>query len=160
MFNRIIFGLGSNLGDREFFLSEAVKRISKKLKLNDIKKSDILQNKALLLEGSPKSWDIDFFNIIVSADINLKTYNPLKILEIIKEVELELGRNNILKWSPREIDIDILAIDELIFNYEDKLIVPHKELFKRDFFISGFQEIEPKIFQNLLKNKKVKSNAR
>lgn len=162
MLNKIIFGIGSNLGDRELFLQKAKDELIKRLNLKNPKSSTILQNKALLLPDSPKSWDIDFFNIAFSADLDLKTYPPLEILKIIKEIEQNLGRIDRGKWSPREIDIDILAIDDLSFNFEEKLQIPHKELFNRDFFINKFQEIEPVIFKNLRKllqeNSKINQN--
>ncbi len=149
MVNRIIFGIGSNLGNRELFLEKAKNELIQKLKLINSKSSKILQNKALLLENSPKSWDIDFFNIVFSGDIDLKQNSALKILEIIKEIEVFIGRIDRGKWSPREIDIDILAIDDLVFDFGSKLQIPHRELFNRNFFTSGFSEIEPAIFKKL-----------
>lgn len=150
--NRIIFGIGSNLGDRELFLKKATSELSLELQLKNTKTSTILQNKALLLEDAPKEWDIDFFNIAFSGDIDLKQFAPLKILEIIKKIEAKIGRINRGKWSPREIDIDILAIDDLKINQSNILQIPHPELFNRDFFTSCFFDIEPKIFNNLKSN--------
>jgi 2-amino-4-hydroxy-6-hydroxymethyldihydropteridine diphosphokinase len=147
--NRIIFGIGSNLGDRELFLDSAVKELVKDLNLAKTRTSSILQNKALLLEDSPKSWDIDFFNIAFSADINLEKNPPLEILSKIKEIEGRLGRKDRGRWSPREIDIDILAIDQLQIDFGKKLQIPHTELFNRDFFVSTFTEIESEILNKL-----------
>ena len=152
--NRIIFALGSNLGNRELFLNKAIVALTNRLNLKNIKASTILQNKALLLENSPKEWDIDFFNITFSGDINLDDFEPLEILRIIKEIELKVGRINRGKWSPREIDIDILAIDNLAFDFGDKLHIPHKELFNRDFFTNKFEEIEPEIFNKFRPQKR------
>ncbi len=147
--NRIIFAIGSNLGDRKLFLEKATQSLIKDLDLKNTKVSTILQNKALLLSNSPKDWDIDFFNITFSADIDLSTIVPLQILKIIKKIEVKLGRINRGKWAPREIDIDILAIDDLYLDYGDELQIPHVELFNRDFFMDKFIEIEPIIFKKL-----------
>jgi 2-amino-4-hydroxy-6-hydroxymethyldihydropteridine diphosphokinase len=149
MKNKIVFALGSNLGDRKSFLAEAVGHLKTKLHLENIKTSQILKNKALLLPDSPPEWDMDFFNVALSADIDLEINSPLKILEIIKEIEVKMGRSNQEKWSPREIDIDILAIDTMQLNFNNELIIPHKELFSREFFISRFGQIEPELLYQL-----------
>jgi 2-amino-4-hydroxy-6-hydroxymethyldihydropteridine diphosphokinase/dihydropteroate synthase len=150
--HRIIFAIGSNLGDRESFLNNSITKLTQNLDLINTKTSTILQNKALLLEGSPKSWDIDFFNIAFSADIDLKKHKPLDILKEIKSIEKNMGRIDRGRWSPREIDIDILAIDDLIVDHPGILQIPHQELFNRDFFMSKFIEIEPDIFNKLNKH--------
>jgi 2-amino-4-hydroxy-6-hydroxymethyldihydropteridine diphosphokinase len=146
---RIIFGLGSNLGDRNFYLDKAVQSLVNQLFLGNLKKSKIFKNAAMLLPNSPTKWNCEFFNIALSADINLKKFPPLKILEIIKKIEKELGRQERSKWAPREIDIDILAIENLKISLGEKLTVPHKGLFERDFFIKTVLEIEPELLQKL-----------
>lgn len=140
---KIIFGLGSNLGNRALNLDKAVLALEKNLELKNIKTSQILENKALLKPNSPQEWDIDFFNIALSADIDLEKFSPEKILGIIKNIEKEIGRKDRGIWAPREIDIDILAIGNLIVDLGEKLQIPHKSLLTRDFFIKTFAEIEP-----------------
>jgi len=140
---RIIFGLGSNLDDRNFYLDEAVLELEKQLFLSDLKRSNIFKNPAMLLPNSPKDWNCEFFNIALSADIDLEKFSPEKILEIVKNIEKKLGRIERERWAPREIDIDILAIENLKINLGDKLIIPHPGLFERDFFIKTVKEIEP-----------------
>ncbi len=147
--NKIILALGSNLGDRAKFLEEAIFELEKKLLLKNIKQSRIIENKAMLLPNSPKDWDIDFLNIVISGEIELSKFNPGQILQTIKKIEKNLGRKDRGKWSPREIDIDILAIDDLQININDKLVIPHQGLFERDFFIDGFKEIELELFLKL-----------
>ena len=140
---KIIFGLGSNLGNRALNLENAVQLLTKNLELKNIKTSEMLENKALLKPDSPKEWDIDFFNIAMSADVDLVKFSPEKILEIIKNIEKEIGRKASPTWAPREIDIDILAIEDLIIDLGEKLQIPHKEIENRDFFKKTLQEIEP-----------------
>lgn len=143
---KIIFGLGSNLGDKKSYLEKAVAELENKLGLKNLKQSTILKNPALLLPNSPQEWDQEFFNIALSADVNLEKFSPEKILEVIKEIEKNLGRQERDKWAPREIDIDILVIENLVIDLGEKLKIPHSELFKRDFFIQTIKEIEPDIY--------------
>lgn len=143
LIKRIIFGLGSNLGDKESYLNQAVKKLEEKLFLTDIKKSQILKNPALLLPNSPNEWNQEFFNIAVSANVDLEKFSPEKILETVGNIEKDLGRKESERWAPREIDIDILTIEELVINIGNKLIIPHYDLLNRDFFLSTIKEIEP-----------------
>ncbi|MES2961412.1 MAG: 2-amino-4-hydroxy-6-hydroxymethyldihydropteridine diphosphokinase [Pseudomonadota bacterium] len=146
---RIIFGIGSNLGDRNFYLDEAVRELTSELFLTSPKRSNIFKNPAMLLPDSPKEWDIEFYNVAFSADIDLEKFNPEKILETIKKIEKKLGRKETAKWSPREIDIDILAIGDLKINIAEKLIIPHPGLFERDFFTKTAGEIEGPLLKKL-----------
>lgn len=139
---RIIFGLGSNLGDKEEYLDIAVKELKKELSLLKIRRSSIFKNPAMLLPDSPSEWNQEFFNIAVSADIDIETFNPEKILEIVKKIEHKIGRKDRQRWAPREIDIDILMIEDLKVCIADKLIIPHYDLTNRDFFIKTIDEIE------------------
>ncbi len=146
---RIIFSLGSNLGNREAYLDEAVHELENQLFLTDSKRSKIFKNPAMLLPNSPKEWDREFFNIALSADIDLDKFPPQKILEITQKTEKKLGRIDREKWSPREIDIDILAIGEMKIYIEHQLTIPHPGLMERDFFLKTTEEIEPQILKKL-----------
>ncbi len=141
--SRIVFGLGSNLGDRNFYLDEAVLELTQQLFLSNSKTSAIFRNPAMLLPNSPKEWDVEFFNIAFSADINLQKFSPEKILETVKKIEKNLGRKERERWAPREIDIDILLIEGVKIELGEKLTIPHRDLFNRDFFVKTVEEIEP-----------------
>jgi len=145
MIKRIIFGLGSNIGDRKFYLDEAVRLLELELCLAKSKRSQILKNPAMLLPDSPPEWNIEFFNIAFSADIDVEKFPPQKILQITQKIEKKLGRQNRGKWAPREIDIDILVIGDLKIKIESELEIPHPGLFEREFFIKTVKEIEPEI---------------
>ena len=139
----IIFNLGSNIGNKENNLNLATTKLITDLGLTDIKKSRIFKSKAMLKEDSPKEWDLDFFNISVSAKINIEKFTPLKILEKLKQIEKELGRIDRGKWAPREIDIDILLIEDNKVEIADQLTIPHYDLQNREFFTKTLEEILP-----------------
>ena len=140
---KIIFALGSNLGDRAKNLDDALLMLKQELLLKDIKTSKILINQALLLPDSPPEWNLEFFNIAISGVVDLSRFEPLKILEVIKKIEQNLQRNNKGKWSPRTIDIDILLIENTKIYNPPKLVIPHIEILNRDFFLIPLNEIEP-----------------
>lgn len=141
MTTRIVFGLGSNLGDKEKYLDKAVEALGIRLELKNLKCSSIFKNPAMLLDDSPLEWDQEFFNIALAGDVNLEKFSPEKILEIVKEIEKDLGRQTGAKWAPREIDIDILLIGDLEIKIGEKLVVPHPGLMEREFFRKTVAEI-------------------
>lgn len=151
MIKKIIFAFGSNLGDKKKYILTALDQLKERLELAAIKQSSILQNKAMLLDGSPKSWDIDFLNMVISANIDIKKFPPLEILNIVKTIEKQIGRKDRQKWAPREIDIDILMIEDMQVKVDNILAIPHYDLMNREFLVGLINEIEPSI---LLKNKK------
>jgi len=134
----IYLSLGSNLGNREANLERAIEEL--RAFIGVVLVSSIYKNKAHLLEGSPAEWDIDFFNIMVACRGEI---SPEKLLKRVKSIEAKMGRNSdAAAWSPRIIDIDIIAIGGLVMESEG-LIIPHLLADKRDFVLLPMQEIEP-----------------
>lgn len=141
---KIAFGIGSNLGDRKKNIELAINKLSQKLNLVDLKTSEFYANVAMLPNDASDDWNIEFLNVAVVAKIDLEVFQPLKILSEIKKVEKEIGRLERPKWAPREIDIDILAIEDLKFDDQKTLQIPHQGLFVRDFFYKTFAQIDQK----------------
>ena len=148
-FQKILFGIGSNLGDKNLNISNAIDKLQNYLFLKNIKISTIYKNPAMLPLQAPTEWNKEFYNIAISADIDLKIFDPLKILETIKKIEKELGRKDSERWAPREIDIDILLIDEIFFEEKNILTIPHEGLLKRDFFYKTVEEIEFELLEKI-----------
>lgn len=135
----IILGLGTNIGDRRKNLEKAIVQISQNL-LTNLEQSEIYETQAMLKENSPKSWNKPFLNMAVKGDCNI---SPFKVLEKIKQIETLLGREKIHEvWSPRIIDIDIIAIDDICINTKE-LTVPHKLTCQRDFVLKPLCDIAP-----------------
>ncbi len=135
----VVLGLGTNLGDREKYLQIAIATIKERQILHDIRLSKIYESKALLLAGSPAEWDINFLNMAISGETNL---TPQELLKSIKDIEKEIGRQERSRWAPREIDIDILAMDDLVLTQDD-LTIPHQHLVKRAFALLPFADLDP-----------------
>ncbi len=134
----VIFGLGSNLGDRLAYLKRAVADLSEIL--TNKKTSPVYESEAILLAGAPESWNIPFLNAAVCGETSL---SPEELLAYIKSIERKIGRaENHSKWSPREIDIDILAIDDLVLSSEN-LTIPHPFLLDRPFALWPLADIAP-----------------
>lgn len=144
MVNNVFLGLGSNLGDRKKLLSDAIEKIGDE--------HTIVEKISSLYETSPYGniKQDNFLNIVIRIVTN---YSIEKLFERMKIIEKALGRKNtILKWGPREIDIDILFYNDLIYN-SDNVIIPHPEILMRDFVLLPLIEIAPDYIHPVIKKK-------
>ncbi|MDY6065907.1 MAG: 2-amino-4-hydroxy-6-hydroxymethyldihydropteridine diphosphokinase [Finegoldia sp.] len=131
--HRVFIGLGSNMGDKNYYLQKAIEKIRDR-KIEVLRVSDFYTTKAW-----GKTDQDDFLN----ACIEVITYEePEDLLKILNEIEDELGRERKEKWGSRTIDLDILFIDDKII-YTDKLKVPHPYIRERKFVLEPLNDIAP-----------------
>jgi len=131
--------LGSNLGDRRFYLSEAKTALSAQ--------GTILESSKIYLT---KPWGAskqpDHFNQLII----LQTTTPApQLMQFILEVEASLGRERGHQWGARTIDIDILFYNFEIFD-SDFLKVPHAHLHERNFALIPMMELAPDLEHPLM----------
>ena len=67
---------------------------------------------------------------------------PYELLAELNRIEKEAGRERIIHWGPRTLDLDIIFYDDLI-SQEDDLCIPHVEMHKRSFVLEPLEEIAP-----------------
>lgn len=136
---KAVLGLGSNLGSPGFYLKQAIKHI-KNAGVDILAYSSVYRSDAQLTEDAPAEWNLPFLNAAILIDTILTTD---ALLTLIKKIETQMGRDpDHAKWSPREIDIDILLTDSLPIA-QPHLMIPHKELFNRYFALAPLLEIYP-----------------
>jgi 2-amino-4-hydroxy-6-hydroxymethyldihydropteridine diphosphokinase len=125
--------LGSNLGDRLWFIKRAIEFIETDL-------SPILQASAVYETQSwGKTNQPDYLNQVILLQSELPAQ---EILKKILGIETALGRLREERWGSRIIDIDILFYGHEIIN-EPGLQIPHPELHKRRFTLEPLAEIAP-----------------
>ena len=127
-------GLGSNVGERHTFLRTAVRELQNLPLVRVVWTSSVYETDPVGVVGQSK-----FLNAALEIETGIE---PLSLLEEIKSIEQRLGRKKTEKWGPREIDIDILLYDGLVFE-DASLRVPHPELEKRRFVLVPLREIAP-----------------
>lgn len=140
---RIAFGLGGNIGDTRALCEQAITALCALpyLDTQSLKTSSYYTSPALLPEGAPDTWDQPFINQVVTLELDSTIADtPEIILEDVKTIEASLGRIKRGHWSPREIDIDIIAI-ERVNHQSEKLTIPHTEAHKRAFVVLPLAEI-------------------
>ena len=131
-------GLGANLGEREKNLRRAIERIKKIPAVKLLRVSSFYETEPWGVVGQP-----NYLNAAIKISTELE---PLKLLDELQRLELELGRIRREHWGARTIDIDILYGAEISC---ERLTVPHKFLFERDFALVPLAEIFPTLKFNL-----------
>lgn len=135
--------IGSNLGDRH-------KNIS--LALDAIELEFGRYNASNPVESEP--WGFDSTNLFVNIGIEFESEEePLAVLRKLQAIEKSVSpgshRNEDGSYRDRGIDIDIMAIDDLVINTPD-LKVPHPFLHERYFFLKPMAELCPSWVHPLL----------
>ena len=126
-------GIGSNLGNRNRNIKEAIKKINLLKDTKVIKMSKIIETKPV--GGVPAQGN--FLNAALKIQTRI---SPLKLLKDLKEIEKDLGRVKTVRYGPRAIDLDILFYGDRIINTKE-LAIPHPRLFARDFVLKPLSEV-------------------
>lgn len=138
---KYILLLGSNLGDREQYLADALKQLQQKVGAIT-KQTTTHTTPAWGLTNQP-----DFLNLALEIST---PFEPLEVLRLILEIELQLGRQRTEKWGARTLDIDILYCDDLVMDTE-QLTIPHPYLHKRKFTLDLLIELDADFTHPVLK---------
>ena len=126
--------IGSNLGNKINNI-DVTKFELEKYKIKILKSSSIY-----ISESWPDHSMPSYFNIIVKIKTSLE---PLELLKVCNLIELKLGRIRTKKNSPRTCDIDIIDYDNrTLSRYNNKLILPHPRLSKRNFVLLPLFEVD------------------
>lgn len=122
--------LGSNVGDRERNLQDAIAHIGR---LGQVRKvSSIYETEPL--EFTEQPW---FLNCAVALDTTLSARDLLSALLAIEET---MGRKRTVEKGPRTIDIDVLLFGDAVIE-SSALTVPHPEMHRRRFVLEPLAEI-------------------
>ena len=134
MKHKVYFSLGSNLGDKEGNIREAISRIGELI--GEVDRQSTLH--------ATEPWGFESDNTFVNAAIRCTTsLSPFEILNITQNIERAMGRT--LKsvdgqYHDRIIDIDILIYDDLHIT-TPQLTLPHPLMKERDFVMIPLKEI-------------------
>jgi 2-amino-4-hydroxy-6-hydroxymethyldihydropteridine diphosphokinase len=126
---RAFLGLGSNLGDRERHLAEALDRL---VAVGRRAVSSVYETDPV---GGPEQGP--YLNVVVELDTDLA---PRQLLSVCHRLEAAAGRVREERWGPRTLDVDVLWIDEVEVD-EPELQVPHPRMWQRRFVLAPLQEL-------------------
>ncbi len=142
--HEVYLGLGSNLGDREAILRQAVSRIGEAV-------GEVVCQSSMI-ESEPWGFTSEhrFLNAVIRC---LTMLSPRQVLRATQKIERDLGKDYrhatkreqqqgavVLHYHDRPIDIDILLYDDLSVDEPD-LKIPHPRMKERDFVMRPLNEI-------------------
>lgn len=126
--------MGSNMGDSQRYLDDAVKALDEVRHTKVEKVSSFITTPPYGVTDQP-----DFLN----GCLRLRTLlYPEELLKELNRIEKEAGRERIIHWGPRTLDLDIIFYDDLVLEKEE-LCIPHVEMHKREFVLKPLEEIAP-----------------
>ena len=126
--------LGSNLGEREAMIREALEALAA------LPQTELLR--ASSLYDTEPVGDVDqpnFLNAVAQLDTDLP---PRQLLWNLLLIEKRLGRERTRPWGPRTIDLDLLLYGDEVIE-EDDLRVHHPEMIRRAFVLVPLVELDP-----------------
>lgn len=126
--------VGSNIGDGEATIAKAKEMFLKVEGNKMLKESSLIITKPYGVTDQP-----DFTNGVWKVETLLEPYSLLKKLN---EIEARLGRERLVHWGPRTIDLDVIYYDDIVIDSE-KLTIPHTDLANREFVLRPLAEVDP-----------------
>lgn len=136
----VYLSLGSNLGDRETHLREAIQRLQSVGPVQSI--SSLYETQPVEFTDQP--W---FLNCAVALETSS---TPTQLMQQLLEIERAMGRQRLRKKGPRTIDLDILLFGQEIVNTAE-LTIPHPAMQHRRFVLEPLAEIAPDAKHPVLK---------
>lgn len=130
----VYLGLGTNLGDKQKNLNDAIRMLGNQV--GEVEKV------SSVIETEPEGFKSD--NMFLNAVVKVRTtLSPFELLDITQDVEKSLGRkekssNGI--YHDRVIDIDILLYDDINIS-TPRLVIPHPRMTQREFVMTPLAEI-------------------
>lgn len=127
---RAYIALGSNLGDREQFLREAIDALPDRIDQSSVWETEPV--------GGPDNQGA-FLNMVIALET---TKSPRELLEVCQSLERAAGRVRTEHWGPRTLDADVIMVGDLVVNDPD-LVVPHPLWSQRAFVVEPLREVAP-----------------
>lgn len=130
-----LIGLGSNQGDRQSHLDQALDRIGAGPCVRLLAVSGAYETESA---GGPVG-QASFLNAAACLETSL---SAVEVLDLLLGVEHDLKRRRTVRWGPRAIDLDLLLYDDLVLE-SPRLTVPHPRMSFRRFVLQPAAEIAP-----------------
>ena len=129
---RTAIGMGSNLGDRQRHIDEAVAGLADVG--NVVAVSSVYESAPI---GGPEQGD--YLNAVAVIDTEL---TPQRVLELLLEMERGHGRERRERWGPRTLDLDVLLYGDVVVD-QPGLTIPHPRMTERRFVLEPLIEAWP-----------------
>lgn len=134
MTRRVAFGLGANLGDPLAALQGGVDLIAAHPDVSHVRVSPVYITAPVGGVEQP-----DYLNAVLVADTTL---SPLELLELAWAAEQAFGRTREVRWGPRTLDVDVLALGDVVSD-DARVLLPHPRAHERAFVLVPWSHVDP-----------------
>jgi 2-amino-4-hydroxy-6-hydroxymethyldihydropteridine diphosphokinase len=128
-------GLGSNVGDRQAHLDAAVASLAG---THGVRLHAVSTYHQTAPVGGPSGQGA-FLNAAVAVETDLE---PAELLEVANSIEAHAGRERVVRWGERTLDLDLLLHGDRVID-SPELTVPHPRMAVRRFVLAPLAEIAP-----------------
>jgi 2-amino-4-hydroxy-6-hydroxymethyldihydropteridine diphosphokinase len=129
---KAVIALGANIGDPKEQMDLAVALLREAI---DVKAVSSYYRTTPM--GGPEQ--PDYLNAVCIAESELPA---AELLALLHGIEKALGRERLVHWGPRTIDLDLIQYGAIL-SYADELQLPHPRAHERRFVLEPWAEIEP-----------------
>lgn len=129
--SRAVLSVGSNIGDRMGHLQGALDALAERVDVIAI--SGIFETSPV---GGPEQ--DDFLNAVIIVETTLA---PHELLELCQQVEADRDRVREVRWGPRTLDVDIIAMDGTVLD-DSTLTLPHPRAHERAFVCVPWLDVD------------------
>lgn len=126
-------GIGANLGDAQDTVKQAIESIGKLAQTRLVAQSSLFSTAPVDAGGD------DYVNAVVKVDTGLP---PEDLLQALRSLEQDFGRERPYRNAPRTLDLDILLYGDRVITSET-LTVPHPRMTQRAFVLIPLLQIDP-----------------
>lgn len=132
--------LGANLGDRLGALQTAVVGLSAAEAIDVLRASPVYETVAHTL--TPDERQPSYLNAVVEVRTRL---SPEAVLAVAHALERRAGRQRLVLWMPRTLDLDLLVYGQITRQGAD-LVIPHPRLGDRRFVLQPWYDLAPNLY--------------
>ncbi len=131
---RAAISYGSNMGDKMKYIEDALSSIEDDENVRIVAKSE-------LIETEPYG-GVEQDAFLNGAAVLETLYDPEDLLHFLQSLEQKAGRERLVHWGPRTLDLDIVFYEDEVIRSDD-LIVPHIDMHNRTFVLEPLTQIAP-----------------
>lgn len=133
---KVYIGIGSNMGDKEDNIREALGLLERDGRVSALEIAPLYKTDPV--GYADQDW---FLNTVASVKTDL---SPRELLGLLMGIERQMGRERTIRWGPRVIDLDIILYGDAVVNTPD-LQIPHPRIVERAFVVVPLADLDPDI---------------
>ena len=135
----VAIGLGSNLRNPPQQIEAGLARLEDYSEIEILQVSPCFWTEAVVWRNRP---DESFPAYLNGAALLLTSLSPMRLMQVLLDIESRQGRTRSHKWASRTLDLDILLWEEASINLPE-VVIPHPRMAERPFVLVPLSALIP-----------------